>query len=734
MKRLVLLLALLFLASAHADVQNIKRKELSQSEKTKIITAMIRTALENYHYNHKKVDDGISKIAFKQFIERLDYGKQFFLQGDIDKLKKFELKIDDEVHAGELELLDVSVSILKKRIKEVQGFHKDIFKQKFDFNKDETIETDPDKREYTKDSKELKSHWRKVFKQSTIARYLSYLEDQKEEIKAAQEAKKSKDKKKKKVKKGALAGLSKKQLRKKAHEAIEKKYRKFFERMLKDDFYDYLEKYINALTTSFDPHTVYFPPRKKEDFDIEMSGSLEGIGAVLQEDSPYIKVVEIVAGGAAWRQKELEVDDIILAVAQGDGEPVDLVDMRVDDAVRYIRGKKGTEVRLTVKKPDGSRKVIPIIRDVVETGAGFAKSSVIKSKSLGIKVGYIKLPKFYRDFEDSNGRNCTNDVKKELIELKSRKVDAVILDLRNNGGGALEDAKQMSGLFIKRGPIVQVRDGRNSLEIYEDRDPKIVYDGPLIVMVNRLSASASEILAGAMQDYGRAIIVGSEFTHGKGTVQQVLDLNRGTILSLLGPTVGALKITLQKFYRVTGASTQYKGVTPDIFLPDLFSYDKNREQDLDNSLPWDEIKGLKINEWRGPNYDKEILKKRSAARVAKNERFQQINKNIDILKKRKEETLVSLDIDEILKDQEESKKLSEQMKIEKKNTDIVVTDFLTALKFDNKHKKADMDLWKKDFKKRKDEWVELLQKDPGLEEALNIVDDMLRMKNKVSLR
>ncbi|MCK5884790.1 MAG: carboxy terminal-processing peptidase [Bacteriovoracaceae bacterium] len=733
MKSLIILLSLLLAWSATADVNKLKRKELSQSEKTRIITAMIRTALENYHYKGKKVDDDISKLAYKQFIKRLDYGKQFFLKEDVVKLNKFELSIDDEIKSGELFLLDQAVTILKKRILEVQQLHKVLFKNNFNFNKKESIETDPEKRKYSKNSKMLKDHWRKVFKQSTVSRYLSLIEDQEEEVKESKE-KKSKKSKKKKSKKDSLIGLSKKKLQKKAHAAIDKKYKKFFERMLKDGYYDYLDKYINSLTTAFDPHTNYFPPRKKEDFDIEMSGSLEGIGAVLQEDSPYIKVVEIVAGGAAWRQKGLEVDDLILAVAQADGEPVDLVDMRVDNAVRYIRGKKGTEVRLTVKKPDGSRKVIPIIRDVVETGAGFAKSSVISSKSLGLKVGYIKLPKFYRDFEKSNGRNCTKDVRKELVDLKKRDVDAIILDLRNNGGGALEDAKQMSGLFIKKGPIVQVRDGRNQLEIYEDRDSTVVYDGPLIVMVNRLSASASEILAGAMQDYGRAIIVGSEFTHGKGTVQQVLDLNRGTILSLLGPTVGALKITLQKFYRVTGASTQYKGVTPDIFLPDLFSYDKNREQDLDNSLPWDEIKGLKITPWRGHNYDMSKLKKRSASRVKKSSRFQQINRNIEILKKRRNDTLVSLHISDILKEQEVGKKLSKQIKIEEKNEDIVVTDFLTALKFDNKKKKADMELWKKDYAKREKEWIENLQKDPGLEEALNIVDDMLKMEKKVSLR
>ncbi len=475
---------------------------------------------------------------------------------------------------------------------------------------------------------------------------------------------------------------------------------------------------------------------KKEDFDIEMSGSLEGIGAVLQEDPPYIKVVEIVPGGAAWRQKELEVDDVILAVAQGEGEAIDLVDMRVGNAVRYIRGKKGTEVRLTVKKTDGSRKVIRIIREVVETGASFAKSSILTSKKLGHRVGYIQLPKFYRDFDKADGRNCTDDVKKELVSLKNKNVSAVILDLRNNGGGSLGDANNMSGLFIKSGPIVQVRDSMGKTEVLEDSDPDVVYDGPLVVMVNRLSASASEILAGAMQDYKRAIIVGSEFTHGKGTVQVIFELNRGTILNMMGPTLGALKITLQKFYRVTGASTQFKGVTPDLFLPDIFSFDKNREQDLDNALPWDEVKGLNFTAWHDFPYQVTALKARSNDRVNQNAKFKTILENIKTLKEKREDTSLTLNLQQYLKEQEENKSFVQKMKDSEKNLDIMVTDFETALKFDesNSKKKADADLWKKDFEKRKSEWIEGLQKDVDIEETLNIIDDMLRMKKGVALR
>lgn len=735
---IVLGLNLIWLPQLHADPTNqVQLAKLDDAERTAIITTRIKHALENIHYRKMKIDDTVSKQAFKQFIERLDYGKQFFLQSDVKKLSKHENNINAELKTGKLYLLDDSVDLLKKRIAVVQKMQQEIFKSKFDFSQNEFIEGDPDKREFCKTDVELREIWRKTLKQATLSRYVGMLDDQKSEQKALEESKKKKvDPTKNGVKKtDSLIGLSETVLLDKAHEAIQKKYANLFDRMLKDEYEDYLEKYLNAVTTVFDPHTNYFPPSKKEDFDIEMSGSLEGIGAVLQEDPPYIKVVEIVPGGAAWRQKELEVDDIILAVAQGDGDAVDLVDMRVGNAVRYIRGKKGTEVRLTVKKTDGTRKVIRIIREVVETGASFAKSSILKSKKLGHRVGYIQLPKFYRDFDNANGRNCTDDVKKELISLKKKNVSAVILDLRNNGGGSLGDANNMSGLFIKSGPIVQVRDNFGKTEVLEDTDTEVVYDGPLVVMVNRLSASASEILAGAMQDYKRAVIVGSEFTHGKGTVQVIFELNRGTILNMMGPTLGALKITLQKFYRVTGASTQFKGVTPDLFLPDIYSFDKNREQDLDNALPWDEVKGLKYDKWNDFPYQISSLKSRSNERVQQNSKFKTILENIKTLKEKREDTRLTLNLQQYIKEQEENRLFVEKMKNAEKNLDIDVSDFETALKFDEANKKkTDSALWKKDFEKRKSEWIEGLQKDVDIEETLNIIDDMLRMKKGIALR
>lgn len=691
----------------------------ANNSREKILGLKIREALVNYHYRKLDINDDLSKRAFKEFIKKFDYGKQFFLQNDIKKLERFEKDMDDMLANGDHQLLNSTVKIYEDRVKQADEMRKEIFKKPFTFKGKETLELDPDKREFAKTKGDLKEHWRKVFKQSVLNRYVSYMEDakdSKDKTSSAKKKNKKKDKKKKEKK------LTDKEMRAKAHKKINEKYERFFSRLLKEDRNDYLEKFYNSVTTIFDPHTEYFPPRKKEDFDIDISGSLEGIGAVLQEDGPYIKVVKIVPGGAAWRQKELEVDDIILYVGQGPKEPVDLVDMRVDEAVRYIRGKKGTEVRLTVKKADGTRKVIPIIRDVVQIGASYAKGSVIQHKDLGIKVGYIHVPKFYRDFEN-NIRNCSYDVMKELERLKKLNINGMILDLRNNGGGALEDARLMSGLFIDKGPIVQIRDHQNMIKVETDNDGKTVYNGPLIVMVNRFSASASEILAGAMQDYGRAVIVGGEYTHGKGTVQAVLDLNRGFYSS---GNFGAIKVTLQKFYRVTGVSTQYKGVTPDIILPDPFGYTENREQDLENSLKWDMVDSKPFAPWKKFGYDLPKLKKNSQKRVKKDKRFSKIKKSVEYLVNRKNKTEVSLNLKKVLEEDKKNEKIAKSLKIEKENKKILVSDYEQSLRQHEKIQKGDEAKWKKEFEQRKEEWVKNLRLDPMLEESLYIMNDIVK--------
>ena len=699
-------------------------------QRVKLIGNILKHALESYHYKKIDFNDSLSVKAFGQYIKKIDYGKQFLLKKDIQSLKKYERNMDDHALKGEVDIINDSMSIIKKRIRGIEEIRKKMFegKFKFDLEKKELIEFDPDKRSLMTSKNELEDYWRKNFKHSVIVRYLSLQEEQEERLKPDKDKKKKNKKKNKKKKKKEKKEpvLNKKQMLKKAKKAIAKRYKKFFKRMLEETATDYLEKFFNSLTNTFDPHTVYMPPRRKEDFDIDISGKLEGIGAVLQEDESYIKVVKILPGGPAWRGRELEADDKITAVAQGSGEPVGLIDMKVDEAVRYIRGKKGTEVRLTVKKVDNTVKIISIIRDVVPIGESYAKSSFLVNKKLGVKIGYIMLPKFYRDFGGKGGRNCTEDIRKEILMLKKIGIDGIILDIRNNGGGALEDAKQISGLFIEKGPVVQVRDYNGDVEILSDEDKTIVYDGPLLILTNHFSASASEILAGAIQDYGRGVIVGGNFTHGKGTVQAVLDLNRSSFIRMSGAPLGALKVTMQKFYRITGASTQFKGVTPDIFLPDPYGYAKNREMDMDNALAWDTIKGQSFKKWKRHKFNIAKLNLLSAKRVKKDKRLQQINKSLDHLIKRRDETKISIKLADIIKQNKENKKLAEKMKNNELDENLKISHFEESLKVSFKNfKKKDRKKWKEDFNQRKEDWIETLQKDSILGESMNIMKDML---------
>lgn len=726
MKRLLLCLAVLgFSTSYHltgnlAFAKDSKAKEIKDPRREKLIGNILKNALETYHYRSLKINDEVSQKAFTQYLKKIDGSKQFLTKIDIKELETFQFAMDDEMVTGDYTLIGKALDIFKKRTALAENLRKEAFKKQFDFNGNEQVEVDPEKRDWAKDDNTLKENWKLIFKQATLNKYLSLIDEQSDKPKNAKNASKN-AKKLPPVKK-----LSDAEMRAKAHESVSKRFQKIFDRLAKEDRDDQLDNFYNSVTAVFDPHTTYLPAKKKEDFDIDITGKLQGIGAVLQEDGSYIKVVQIVPGGPAWRQKDLEADDTILAVSQGAGDSVDLTDMKVDDAVRYIRGKKGTEVRLTVKKVDGTRKIISIIRDEIEVAASFAKSSVLQYKDMDARVGYIQLPKFYRDFENSQ-INCTDDVKKELERLKKANVDAVVLDLRNNGGGALEDARLMSGLFLGRGPVVQVKDHTGKIEILENEDPSVFYDGPLIVLINRFSASASEILAGAMQDYGRAVIIGGDFSHGKGTVQAVLNLNQGPLLSMFGPTMGALKVTIQKFYRVTGASTQYKGVTSDIILPDLFSYVESREKDLEYSLAWDQIQPKPFSKWSKFAYNIPQLREKSASRVKTNARFNKLNKNLDYLNKKKKDTVVSLNLKQVQNEDAQNKKMAEELKMDEENKNLLVTSFEDSLKAHENIRPGDMKKWSKDFEQRKEEWVKSLRQDVVLEESVMVANDIVKL-------
>ncbi|WP_205219042.1 carboxy terminal-processing peptidase [Desulforhopalus vacuolatus] len=511
----------------------------------------------------------------------------------------------------------------------------------FNMTTPDKVESEPKKMKFVKDTGEMKDKWRQILKMQIISQYLDM---RTERAAARRDGKPGKD---------DIAVKNDIEVWKMALAKVKKRNKNFFHRLRQETLQDHYDRFFNAVTRAFGPHTNYIAPASKEQFDINMRGSLEGIGAMLREEDGVIRVTSIVPGSASARTGKLKAQDIIIEVAQEGEEPIDVTDMRLRDAVRLIRGPKGSTVSLTVKKSDGSIVTVPIVRDVVQLEETFVKSAVLDGGN-GMKVGYIYLPSFYRDFDATrNGnrtsRNSTDDTRKAIEELKEKYVDGIILDLRDDGGGALVDAVDITGLFIGSGPVVTVRNNYGEQRTLTDTRDTIYYDGPLVVLVNKFSASASEIVAAALQDYGRAVIIGGKHTHGKGSVQTVVDLNDSKpFLSLQNfGDLGALKVTIQKFYRINGCSTQWKGVEPDIELPDLFAHVKSEERYLDYSLPWDSLSVVPCKPWRRPLFLKE-LKRRSAGRVAASEKFHVIEEEAAKAKKRAEDTMIDVELNNML--------------------------------------------------------------------------------------
>ena len=670
-----------------------------------VLGNILKGALENMHLTGKEINNELSKNAFKVYLERLDYGKQFLLQSDVKQLESFREGFDEMIISGDLAVLDASSELMNKRIGQIEKYVEKLLAKPMDYTEKEFLETDPKKRSFPKTEKELFSHWDRLMKYEVLNRIVDKREEQ-NGLATDENGKKKKPKSEKK--------LSEKEIEKDSREKVLKSYKKIFSRLVNEKRSDKLDKFYNAITKVFDPHTNYLIPEEKEDFDIDMSGKLEGIGAILREENSYIKVERIVPGSASWKTKEVEAEDVILKVAQGKDEPVDVVDMSLRDAVKLIRGKKGSEVRLTIKKPNGLIKVVPIIRDVVEIDESYVKGTVLELAPNKTKIGYINIPKFYRDFNDRAGRNVTDDTRKEIERLNKEGVEGLIVDLRNNGGGALEDARMISGLFIEKGPIVQVKATSGTPDILADTDPKIDFQKPTIVLINRFAASASEIVAAALQDYNRAVIVGGEFSHGKGTVQAVVDLDGyvSPMAKSYSP-LGALKITIQKFYRVNGSSTQYKGVTPDIILPDQFSHLESGEKFLDYSIPWGEVKAVKYTKWK-PKYDIKKLRAASHERVKKNEKFKHLLDSIKWYKEQKERSKRSLVATDFEKDRKAIREMADVFKKEEENKNLIVKD-LSA----NAKEKAQ--------KEKFEDFSKTLKKDAVIEESMLIMQDMIKV-------
>ena len=559
-----------------------------------ILLRAINMNLQNAHYDPIAIDDDFSEKAFQLYIDNLDANKRLFLQSDIDELNYFKTTIDDEIINGTSVFFDKSIELLEQRTELTEQFFEEILNNPMDFSKDEMVNFG-EEIPYTISEKELKDRWRKYLKYSVLTRLYS-------DYKAQEKSLENKD--------TTFIPKSMDSLQTIARKSVLKTHRDWYKRIKRLDRKDRLAIYANSITTVYDPHTNYFPPEQKEDFDIQMSGRLEGIGAQLQEKDGYIKITNIIPGGPSSLQGELQANDLILKVTQEGEEPVEIIDWRISDAVKIIRGPKGSKVTLTVRKPDGNEQDITITRDIVVLEETYAKSLLLSDED-GIKAGYIYLPSFYADFQNPKGRFSWKDVKTEIEKLRDEQVQGIILDLRNNGGGSLDDVVKMGGLFIDKGPIVQVKEKGRSAHILEDRYAGAEWEGALVIMVNEFSASASEIMAAAMQDYDRAIIIGSRSTHGKGTVQRFLPLNR-TLRNKNIPDIGSIKLTIQKFYRINGDATQLKGVQSDVIVPDNYMYLETGEQEHDYPLPWDQIKGSSYEKnsysVSDKNYQKESIK------------------------------------------------------------------------------------------------------------------------------
>lgn len=571
----------------------------------------------------------------------------------------------------------------------------------------EPYETDPEKIEFVKNLDRLKERWRKILKMQIISQYLDLEQEREKEFQKGEEGK------------AEIVEKNDRALWKEAFTKVRKRNKTFFQRLRRETLQDHYDRFFNCVTRAFGPHTNYIPPAGKEQFDINMRGSLEGIGALLREDDGFIKVVRIIPGSASARQGSLKAEDIILEVAQEGEEPVDITEMRLRDAVRLIRGPKGEAVTLTVKKSDGSKENIRIIRDVVQIEETFVKSTVLESEQ-GRKTGYLYIPSFYRDFEGSRnggkGRNSTEDTRKEIEKLKEQFVDGIILDLRDDGGGALVDAVDITGLFIESGPVVQVKNSFGDKRVLRDKNGSVYYDGPLVVLVNKFSASASEIVAAALQDYGRAVIVGGKHTHGKGTVQTIIDLNENIPLLHMRKydDLGALKVMIQKFYRVNGSSTQYKGVEPDIVLPNLFEHIKSGERYLDYSLPWDSIKSIDYDAWDSPFHLDKIVK-RSLKRAQKDEGLQIIKEEAVKAEAKSKDTIVSIDLLDMRKKRAESKQMREKVGAHYRKYREEQGEFDDN---DEPVEESEEEL--------KEKWLAEVNEDPYIREAVSIVGDLIK--------
>ena len=685
---------------------NLINPSFNNSNKDKLLIEIIKYVLEKYHYNSVDINDEFSAKMFDAYIDLLDSQKKYFLNSDYNEFKKYKLKLDNQLIDYDLSFFNLSYQRLIQRISEVEDFYPTLLYNSFDFSVKEEINLDFDNISFSKNDKERKDRWRKQFKYSALDIYDIKISDQKLNVKNDKE----------------YIVKSNEEIIKESIELVDKNMKNVFDLMNDLQRKDWFSTYLNSFVLQLDPHTYYFKPEDKERFDMTISGKFNGIGARLSKQEGGIKIVDIILGGPLWKDKKIEIGDEIIKVGEKDKEPVDVIGMRLEDAIKLIKGPKDTEVRLTVRKNiNGDIKVIPVVRDEIKLEETYAKSTLIKKNDKS--YGLISLPKFYVDFDDYKERNCASDVKKEILKLKKEGMEGLVLDLRNNGGGSLQTVVDMTGLFIEEGPVVQVKSFGDRKQVVYDKDPSIFWDGPMVVLVNQMSASASEILAAALQDYNRAVIVGSTQSFGKGTVQNVIDLNR--FLSNSQFDLGALKITTDKFYRINGGSVQVEGVKSDITIPNRLSYISIGENDEKNPLKWDKIDSADYKKWdRYFNLDEVISSGND--QIEKSQLVSLIKENAKWIASRQNPKSLTLNYLDYKKSQSDDKNY--------------------LLRFDDiKNYKNDLEFQfiandeesienSKEILERRKRWAKGLQSDFQLNEGLKVLDNLkLKVINKKSI-
>ena len=661
----------------------LKKNKLSDPEKEKVLLEIVKYVVERGHYNSIDLDDNFSVKIFDDFISKLDPQKRFFTVNDIRQLNRYKYKIDDQIKNYQLEFFEETYKTYNQRVSDAKLFVDKVFETDFDFSENEFIDLNNDSIPFSIGKNQLFERWRKQIKYSVLdivtQRYSSDSLDFNE------------------IKINAIS-------------TVKKNTNDFFDYANELDRDDWFSVFVNSFVSQFDPHTFYFKPDDKEKFDVSISGKFDGIGARLSKADGNVKIVDVIIGGPVWRDKLLDVGDVILAVGQGDDELVSIYGMKLDDSIKLIKGPAGTVVTLRVKKIDGQIQDVKIKRDEVELEETFAKSTVISKNDNN--YGYISLPKFYADFDNYKNRNSANDVKNEIVKLKNNGIQGLILDLRNNGGGSLQTVVEMTGLFIEKGPVVQVKSIGNRKKVLYDRDPQVYWDGPLVLLINEMSASASEIISAALQDYNRAIIIGSEKSFGKGTVQNIIDLNR--FISNTDYDMGALKVTTDIFYRINGESVQLEGVQSDIIIPDSYMYIFNGERDEKNPIKWDKIGPATYTKWNKYSDKFNYVKDQINKKLDQNKLINNIYDRAQWIRNQQNLKNVPLNIVEYKKYQKNQKQKASQFDNISKYQNELSFNLLKAEKpFIN----ANRELFEARAK-----WHESLSKDIFIDQAVNALD------------